>query len=390
MGHVYLLLLEVCNKLLQKDRVTHMREPRLLEPYRALAELYQSDEYITEGDFSERLADLLQHITDDYQAKYGNTSKQTLNQEDITQLLYRHDVNKLRTRIVEYLRLKNSLVILFDNIDKGWPTHGLTATDVAIVRALLEATRKLERQLDRREIKCSTLVFLRNDVFELLIDETPDRGKEGHVALDWSDPDLLREMIRRRLIYSDVPDHPFEELWPRICVSHVAGEESFQYLIDLCLMRPRALIDLANHCHGFAVNLKHPKIETTDIEKGLAAFSSDLVKDIGFEIRDVVPDAENVLYAFIDEPQILPVSELKTILENGGILTSKIDEIVRLLLWYGVLGVRREADSATYIYSVNYEMPVLMGIIRKLETQGLVYVINPAFVPGLQIRAAKF
>jgi len=63
-----------------------------------------------------------------------------------------------------------------------------------------------------------------------------------------------------------------------------------------------------------------------------------------------------------------------------------IPRIVEVLLWYGVLGVRRLDRSITYIYSVNYEMPILRGIIRKLEGEGLVYVVNPAFVPGLQMR----
>jgi hypothetical protein len=382
----YLLLLEICHKLLQKDRAVHTRDRRLSGPYRELANLYQTDEYVAEGDFSERLSTLLQHITDDYQAKYGAEFNNTLNQQEITELLYRHDVVTLRNQVIEYLRLKESLVILFDNIDKGWPAHGLTATDVAIIRALLEATRKLERQLDRKEIKCSTLTFLRNDVYELLVEETPDRGKEGHVTLDWSDADLLREMIRRRLLYSDMPDRPFEELWPNICVSHVAGEESSQCLIDRCLMRPRALIDLANYCHGFAVNLGHARIEVSDITKGLAAFSADLVKDIGFEIRDIFPMAEKVLYAFIGEPQTLPKRELIRLLEARGTPPENVDEITQLLLWYGVLGVKLVDGNVSYIYSVNYEMEILKAIIEKLAPQGIVYVINPAFVLGLQIR----
>jgi hypothetical protein len=151
-------------------------------------------------------------------------------------------------------------------------------------------------------------------------------------------------------------------------------------------MRPRALIDLANYCHGFAVNLGHPRIEAGDIAKGIAAFSSDLVKDIGFEIRDVFPEAENVLYVFIDEPQTIPAKELTGLLEKGGILHAKIDAIIKLLLWYGVLGVRRIDGSVSYIYSVNYEMQTLSGIIRKLELGGLVFVINPAFLSGLQIK----
>jgi hypothetical protein len=381
----YLLLLEICHKLLQKDRVIHTRDLRLAQPYRDLANLYQTDQYVVEGDFSERLSTLLQQIIDDYQAKYGSEMDRSLKQQEVTELLYRHDVNALRGHVVDYLRLKDGVTILFDNIDKGWPTHGLTAADVSIVRALLEATRKLERQFGRHGISCTALTFLRNDVYELLVSETPDRGKEGHVALDWSDQDLLREMIRRRLLYSGMPDSPFEELWPRICASHIAGEESCQFLIDRCLMRPRALIDLANYCLGFAVNLGHSKIQVSDMEKGLAAFSADLVRDIGYEISDVFPEAENVLYAFIGEPQTLSAGALMELLEQSGIETARLEDIVRVLLWYGVIGLKRTDGSVTYIYNVNYEMPILAGIIRKLEAQGVMYQINPAFAPGLQL-----
>lgn len=382
----YLLLLEICYKLLEKDRIPHTRDFRLQAPYRKLAAIYDSDRYVTEGDFSERLSRLLSHLTDDYRAKYGEDANRTLTQQEITELLYRHDVNALRERVVEYLKIKKGLLLLFDNLDKGWPTHGLTVTDIVILRALLEATRKLERQLQRREIDCRTLAFLRNDVYELLVSETPDRGKEGRVALDWSDPDMLRELLRRRMIYSNMPDRRFEDLWQSLCVSHVAGEESSQYLIDRCLMRPRGLIDLVNHCRGYAVNLSHPKIQTDDLLKGMQAFSSDLVVDIGYEIRDVMPAAENVLYAFIDEPQTIPGNDLKTLLRRGGIADEKVADITTILLWYGVLGVRRMDGAITYIYNVNYEMPILKGILKKLEEEGLVYVVNPAFVPGLQIR----
>jgi hypothetical protein len=381
----YLLLLEICYKLLEKDRIPHTQDRRLLQPYRQLAALYDSDRYVNEGDFSERLSTLLQQVTDDYRAKYGEDTERSLTQQELTELLYRHDVSALRDHIVEYLRLKKRLCILFDNLDKGWPTHGLTATDIAILRALLEATRKIERLLQRRDIECSALAFLRNDVYELLVSETPDRGKEGSVAIDWSDSDMLREIIRRRLLYCNMPDRPFDDLWRRICVSHIEGEESSQFLIERCLMRPRALIDLANHCRGFAVNLGHIRIEAEDIRKGLQAFSSDLVVDIGYEIRDVLPEAENILYAFIGESQTLPAGTLYALLERGNILPQRIPDLINILLWYGVLGVRRIDGTVTYIYTVNYEMQILQGIIRKLEAEGLVYVVNPAFVPGLQI-----
>jgi hypothetical protein len=39
--------------------------------------------------------------------------------------------------------------LLVDNLDKGWPTRGTTSEDILIVRSLLDATRKLQRQLGR-------------------------------------------------------------------------------------------------------------------------------------------------------------------------------------------------------------------------------------------------
>jgi len=60
------------------------------------------------------------------------------------------------------------------------------------------------------------------------------------------------------------------------------------------------------------------------------------------------------------------------------ILLSKVS-----LAWHGAGG---SDGSVKYIYNVNYEMPILTGIIRKLESDGVVYQINPAFAPGLQLQ----
>lgn len=58
----YLILLEVCNKLLAGDRGRHTRDHKLYEPYRRLAALFAADEFVSEGDFSQRLTLLLQRI----------------------------------------------------------------------------------------------------------------------------------------------------------------------------------------------------------------------------------------------------------------------------------------------------------------------------------------
>ena len=386
----YLLLLEICYKILEKDRIPHTRDQRLYEPYQQLAAQYQSDAYVEEGDFSERMSVLLQHVSQEIKRRYPDEqSGVRLSAPELTEILYVHDVAILRNQVVDYLGLKSSLWLLFDNVDKGWPTHGIQDEDLVIIRALLEATRKLERQLRRGNFDCRTLVFLRNDIFELLIGETPDRGKESKVVLDWTDEDLLREMLRRRLVYNDAvqDDEPFENVWRAIAVSHVDGEESSQFVIERSLMRPRAFLDLVSHCKSVAINLLHEKIETEDFKKGLAAYSSDLLSEVSLEIRDVLPKAENVLYEFIGSSAELSTTELSALLDNVSETDTEREAFVELLLWYGVLGVMRLNGDITFIYSVNYDMKRLTGIIGKLRETGVMYAINPAFWAALEVNS---
>lgn len=54
--------------------------------------------------------------------------------------------------------------------------------------------------------------------------------------------------------------------------------------------------------------------------------------DIGYEIRDVMPEGENLLYAFIDEPQAMPVEELNSLLTRAGIDKQKLQDITTILL----------------------------------------------------------
>ena len=182
----YLLLLETCNKILTVDREFHIRNHKLFDPYRALAQEYQEDPYVAEGDFAERILKLTQRISEDFKDIIGHGEhKQRLDAEELTGVLYKHNTGRLRGLICDYLKNKGGLWILFDNLDKGWPSHGLQPDDLLILGCLLEAIRKLERFLRNHDhnIACHGAVFLRNDVYELLLSHSTDRGKYGRIAL---------------------------------------------------------------------------------------------------------------------------------------------------------------------------------------------------------------
>ena len=379
----YVLLLEICYKILEKDKEQHKHDHELFEPYRELADLYHADGYETEGDFSERMGTLMEKISTEYRSKYGEEKGVRLSSSKLTEMLYSHDVKTLMQRVINYMSRKETCWLLFDNIDKGWPTSGLKHEDLLIIRALIDATKKIERHFSKANIVVNTIVFLRNDVYELLVKETSDRGKEASVLLDWTDPDLLRELIRLRIKSNEINgDDSFLSLWPKICLSHYRGEESSQFLIDRSLMRPRFLLNLISQCKSFAINLNHDRIMEEDIDKGLMAYSTDLLADIGYEISDVENKVDDVLYAFIGSNSILNKNDVTQLLSDYGVGEEHIENVFELLLWYGFLGLNI-SEEQKYIYNFNYSMRLMAGMIKKME--GVTYSINPAFWPALMI-----
>lgn len=381
----YVLLLEICYKILEKDRQRHIHDHLLYEGYRELSDLYYVEGYDYEGDFSERMSMLMEKIYSEYQSKYGSEESVNLSSSQVTELLYKHDVKNLKQMLGRYLNNKQILWLLFDNIDNGWPTSGLKHEDLLMIRALIDATRKIERQFSSPDLKIRSVVFLRNDVYELLVRETSDRGKEASVILDWTDGDLLRELIRLRIVSNGLDeDMDFKSAWLRLFVSHYMGEETSQFLIERSLMRPRFLLNLINHCKSFAINLNHEIIEASDIEKGINAYSADLLRDIGYELRDISSETDGALYAFIACESELSEIEVMNKLKQSGIEHDGAARVLDLLLWYGFLGIRINSDEPKFIYDFSYNKALMDGVKRN-STQTVSLVINQAFWPGLMI-----
>lgn len=166
----YVLLLEICYKILEKDKKRHINDHLLYDGYRKLAKIYNVEEYESDGDFSERMSRLMEKVYSEYESIHSGENKVSLSASEVTQLLYIHDVKALREELLDYMGHKGTLWLLFDNIDNGWPTSGLQHNDLLIIRALIDATRKLERVFSKESLVVNTVVFLvmfKLDVFSV-------------------------------------------------------------------------------------------------------------------------------------------------------------------------------------------------------------------------------
>ena len=382
----YLIMLEVAYKLLEKDQHTYRFNHDIHDLYQQLSKLYHAPDFSAEGDFSERLMTLSLKLAKRYRDRFGNQDARQLTAAEVTELLYSHDIRELRSLISAYLEKKDSVWVLFDNLDKGWSTQGVDVIDAIVLRCLVDAGRKIEREMRKGGHRFHCIVFIRNDVYDHLMRSSADYGKEMRATLDWSDADMLREMLRLRLVSGmsgDLNSVDFKHIWRELCVSHYQGEETSAFLIERSLMRPRNFLKLFNHCRGFATNFHREQINQVDIEKGVMAYSQDLLEELDRELTDVFPAAKDLLYYFLDAPAVLRSAQLDSILAEGKIDEGDREKVINFLLYYGVLGTRL-GDRDFFIYSVNYDLRVLK-IRAQRHTDTADYVINPAFWPALGV-----
>jgi hypothetical protein len=381
----YLILLEVAYKLLEKDRPIYRYNHEIHDLYLELNQTYNAVDFATQGDFSERLLMLSNRLCDKYRERFGTRAAQKLTNADVTELLYSHDLATLQRQICAYLEKKRAVWVFFDNLDKGWSTQGVEVVDAIVLRCLVDAGRKVEREMRKNDHQFHCIVFVRNDVYDHVMRQSPDYGKEMRATLDWSDPEMLRELLRLRLV-SSLPEkdqkNEFFTIWQQLCESHYVGEESSAYLIERSLMRPRNLLKIFNHCRGFATTFQRKKITADDITKGLLAYSHDLIEELDRELTDVFPAARDLLYHFLDARAIFSAVDLAAILTAAKIESADHERVIDFLLYYGVMGIH-SVDHDYFIFGVNYDLRQLK--IRISRVADVRYIIHPAFWGGLSI-----
>jgi hypothetical protein len=375
----YMLLTELAAKILDHEVSAAHRDPILLVKYQAVQRV--ADPLIggEQGDFSERLALMLNQLDERILLATKGVANPAL-----ANVVWTHEIRPLRDAVANYLDAKEEIWILIDNLDRGWPARGARPHDILLLRCLLTATRKLQKEMQRRKVAIHTVVFLRNDVFERLVDGMPDRGKESRVSLDNSDAEVLQEIIRQRAVASLGEEVTFPSLWSSLFDRHVGGEDSFRYLLRHTFFRPRDILALVRKSADIAINRGHERVEEEDMKAAVTSQSNDVLRDLMYEVRDTQGAGAEVIQDFFGVAHPIPEAALAALLERRGVTGTKLQEARDLLLWYCFLGIRAPDGSEVYSFQFDYD---LMKIRKMIEQSGpdAQFVIHPSFRAALEI-----
>lgn len=380
----YVLWCELAYKITEQARHEVGRIPgaaELIEPVRTSLD---ASEYESEGDFSERLSRLVNKIVGSLQHSSKDDRKH-LTAEDVTRIIHSRNIREVRESVLEYMRLKDDVLVLVDNLDKGLEPSGITLEDTLFLRTLLEALRKVERHAVKKRLDFHSLIFIRNDVYLKVIESTPDRGKEGLILVDWSDREILARVIYERIESSAKLDENGEETWAKVSENSVGDQKSMDFLLDRCLMRPRALIELTRSCLGRAISAGHERIEHSDFMEGYRTYSQNQLNNVDLEIQDIEPDMYESVFALMGMHEIITKSDIESRLKEFDFDFLNCNRVIAIWLAFSVLGIIDRHGNAKYIYDVNYDGRILEKNRKSPGSNTEKFCINPAFHAALEI-----
>ena len=374
----YIVYTEILLKLREIRLPASKNSLTLQDEIRRLEDRFNLGPAMVAGDFTSRLDIAINAVIGGMKALPPGSDAKPL----LTNILFENQIPALRDFIVTLSAPIDGIFLFFDNLDKGWPSFGIEAFDIRTIRHLIETLTRLRRDMGKKDIDIKHVVFLRSDVYDLLVEHTSDREKYNPIPIDWSDPEQLRRVIYDR-IGASVAAEKLELALASANPCLQDGQYALDILMDASMMRPRFLIDLCENMLTFAINRKHGAVLQNDLEDALKVHSRYLVNNFGFEIRDVSHIPADFVRRFKGKTNLLTKDEVIALMDVAGQQKSEavINQDIQVLVASGFLGVM-EGERPTYIYNLGYDVQEMKSRCDNFGSD-ILYKINPAFTRGL-------
>lgn len=204
--------------------------------------------------------------------------------------------------------------LLIDKLDEDWAE---TSTRYKFIRALVEEI-KIFRNIGNVKI----LVSMREDLLDSVFDRTRDAGFQEEkyesyiLKLRWTEDDLFK-MVEKRI--NTVFQHQytkenveFSDIFPKKTKD---GQESFKYILERTLFRPRDILQFVNEC--FLVAIDRDRISWNSIRSAELNYSQKRLNSLFEEWKEPYPGLPQSINFLREITEIFSRSVLSTRLESG-------------------------------------------------------------------------
>ncbi len=271
-----------------------------------------------------------------------------------------------------------SITVLIDKIDEVWNT---TEESSLMIIGLINAIHGLNSSLQRTNI----LLFLRSDIYDTLRFNDADKLRNLEERIFWSDKDLKQLIANRGRFSAGLDIKEADKLWNIFFDNSIGEQDSFRYILNRTLKRPRELIQFCNLSLTIAQDQGYEKITHESILSAEAQYSNWKLNDLVSEFLVQYPYLKDVLVVFQGfRPQFtrdefnLHYQEAQKQLTRlySELHSLSSSSVLQILFTIGFLGAKIYGNEIYF-----YDDPKL--ILPQCEF----IVVHPAFHVALGIRA---
>jgi len=269
------------------------------------------------------------------------------------QELYKlEDINNLLPNL-KVLTKRKPIIFLIDELDKGWDA---SEEAQAFIGGLFQASVTLNQLSDNFKV----IISLRKELYDNipLLYEDYQKYNDMFEIIEWN-RDNLFELITKRIGFS----LPFTnkktniEKWNTVFAKQVQEKNTFDYIIDRTLNRPRELIQFCIDSKERAVEIRSDKIDINAIITSEVKYSDKRTKDIAMEYKFQYPSILSIFEIFRGVHSIINRKDLEKLilskLKNENIISdcnfwikNQTEEFLITVLWQiGFLKI----DTTCYI-----------------------------------------
>ena len=259
----------------------------------------------------------------------------------------------LESIITKYVD-NSSYFVLIDELDENYtifPTENDRKKYFDLITSLFKAVQDITSTLPQRA-KVYPMIFLREDIFNLIIDPDKNKWHDYLINLKW-DVAKIRNMLKHRLsIVTKRQYLSFDDAWHSIFLTDdiAIGKgqtkliNSFAYIDRLGQLRPRDYIEYIRECADLALKRGESKISGEIVKYNNREFSNYLLNEIRDEAHSVLPEFDAVIALLpVIRKQVFSLDDFKAAynasLKKGSLSTLKsAEKILELLFEYGVIG----------------------------------------------------
>lgn len=208
---------------------------------------------------------------------------------------------KLGRRLREFAEHEDiTYFVIADDLDKHWRPDSKESIELLI--GLIAEADRLQRFFQSH---LTMVLFLREDIYDVLTQFDDDLPKRNLVRLEWTHSNL-RHLVAERLATAAGQDNDDDDsTWSVIFPERVQEMTAADYILSRALPRPRDVLDLCQKSIDQAQRNGHSFVAAQDILDGEASFSEGLFWSLSAEFRGLYPQLEEVLIEFEGIPESL-------------------------------------------------------------------------------------